>query len=221
MKNYELLLILPGTLTEEETKPFIAKVEQTLTENKATNLALEQMGKNRLAYPIKHIRYGYIYLLRFEAENEHVQEIKARLRLIDGLLRSLVQIYDPVKQKEAKINFINLQLQEQENKARGVRQKQELIKKEEKESTVNVEKISPRDVKEGSGNGENNSEVIKPKKITGEVEEQEERNVSDNSSLKDDKISEQTPEKEKGKTVSFEEIDKKLDELLDSDIASV
>ena len=103
MKNYELLFILPGTLTEDEVKPLVEKIKTIVTENGGENLVMKDLGKNRLAYPIRHIRYGYFNLCRFEAEVDKIDEIKNKLSLMSEPLRVLIQSFNPEEQKEIKL----------------------------------------------------------------------------------------------------------------------
>jgi len=97
MQNYELLFILPGTLTEEEIKPIIASVKETVGANGGNDFKVEDMGKSRLAYPMKHIRYGYFQLAHFTAETSGVNVIEKKLRLLNQLLRVVIRKYDPKK----------------------------------------------------------------------------------------------------------------------------
>lgn len=105
MQNYELLFILPGTMSDDEVAPVIEKVKSVVINNSGTNWELEPMEKRRLAYPMKHIRYGYFYLAFFQAGPEAVVKTRAELRLLPELLRSLVSKFDPEKQKFHKIDF--------------------------------------------------------------------------------------------------------------------
>jgi len=109
MKKYELLFILPGTLAETEVQPIVEKVKNILVEAGATEIKNEDMGKNRLAYPMKHIRYGYFQLCHFSAESEQTVVIQRKLTLVDELLRALIQEYDGKRQTLAKINYFNLE----------------------------------------------------------------------------------------------------------------
>ena len=113
MQNYELLFILPGTLSDDEAKPLVEKVKQVVEDSGAVNLELKELGKSRLAYPMKHIRYGYFNVIRFEADGKQVEKIKAELRLVSGLLRALVTKYDPKVIKEGnrlgnRIDFVEV-----------------------------------------------------------------------------------------------------------------
>lgn len=95
MKHYELLCVLPGTLGDNEVAPVATAVQTILTEGGAEEVKEYDHGKSRLAYPMKHIRYGYFRVYRFNCEPDKVPSIEAKLRLTDNLLRSLIQIADP------------------------------------------------------------------------------------------------------------------------------
>lgn len=98
MTHYEMLVVLPGTLTEAEVKPLIDSVKETAERFGATEMVAHDMGKSRLAYPMKHIRYGYYYILQFAAEESKVQEVQSRVRLISNILRLTFRTYDPATQ---------------------------------------------------------------------------------------------------------------------------
>lgn len=102
-----MLFILPGTLGEDEIRPLIEKVRANVASNGGKELVIEDMGKNRLSYPMKHIRYGYFQLAHFQAEPKEVVEIQKKLALSSDLLRVLVQKYNPKKQLIKKINYFS------------------------------------------------------------------------------------------------------------------
>ena len=64
MKKYELLVILPGTLDEGEVGVKISEITAMVGEL-SEGAKSEAMGKNRLAYPIKQVRYGYFFTVIF------------------------------------------------------------------------------------------------------------------------------------------------------------
>lgn len=97
MKHYELLAILPGTLTESEVVPMVASLKETIEKFGGAEIAAHDMGKSRLAYPMAHIRYGYFFLLHFKADITKINEIKNRLDLVSGVLRIVIRTYDPEK----------------------------------------------------------------------------------------------------------------------------
>lgn len=91
MTNYEMLVVLPGTLTEAETAPVVMAIKETAERLGASDVAVHDMGKSRLAYPMKHIRYGYFYIAQLAAEAEKVKEIEHKVRLINNVLRLVVR----------------------------------------------------------------------------------------------------------------------------------
>lgn len=95
MKHYEMLCVLPGTLTEEEVSVIIGRIKEAVDTHGATDLVSHDLGKSRLAYPIKHIRYGYFALFRFALEPQSLSELERAVRLLDVTLRMGIQVYDP------------------------------------------------------------------------------------------------------------------------------
>ena len=93
MKKYELLLILPGTLDEKEAEVKTNEAMAILKEFGA-DAVLKVMGKNRLAYPIKQVRYGYFYTVVFSAEPQNVKIIEEKIKLSRGFLRAIVAEYN-------------------------------------------------------------------------------------------------------------------------------
>lgn len=111
MKNYELLCVLPGTLSDEEVTPVIANVVSIIEENGGSNVKKEDRGKSRLAYPMKHIRYGYVHIFTFEAETASIPAIQAKLRLESSLLRAMINVFDPAMREEKKQRLAKLALE--------------------------------------------------------------------------------------------------------------
>ncbi len=93
MSKYELLLILPGTLDEKEVEARANEVLQLVKEN-SEETELTTMGKNRLAYPIKQIRYGYFYTIVFSATAEKAKLLESKIRLMRDVLRGIISHFN-------------------------------------------------------------------------------------------------------------------------------
>ncbi len=153
MQNYELLFVLPGTLTEVEVKPLVEKVKEIVETGGGKEYTAEDMGKSRLAYPMKHIRYGYFQVAHFQAETKAVVAIEKKLRLVNNLLRVLIKKYDPTK-KVQKITFSDQAVTEQpvvisappaeltEEKGASLNMQTKPMAKEEKRVKKSVTKVS-------------------------------------------------------------------------------
>ena len=93
MKKYELLLVLPGTLDEKEAGKQVQEIKEAVSAA-SQDVELNNLGKVRLAYPIKQIRYGYYYTLVFNAEPVAVKMIAEKLRLRADVLRSMISHFN-------------------------------------------------------------------------------------------------------------------------------
>ncbi len=94
MKKYELLLVLPGTLDEKEAE---IRSNEVLALVKGSDEKAEShaMGKVRLAYPIKQIRYGYYYNIVFSVESADLKVLQNKFGLMRDLLRAIISVYNP------------------------------------------------------------------------------------------------------------------------------
>ncbi len=224
MQNYELLLILPGTLSEDEVDPLVEKVSKTIEDAGGTNVSVEKIEKRRLAYPIKHIRYGYFNLAYFEAEPEVSVIIQKKLLLISELLRVLIQKHDPEKQKNRTIKF-GLPMQNKDDlvsprRASHDRSATTRVVSEKAEPTPTPEKeveSEEREVEVVSIETTPNEEVVEVKPDEKKVEEEEVKEVE---KKEEPKIEETKSEGGKEK-LDMDDIDKKLDDILDIDLSNV
>ena len=99
MKQYELLVVLPGTMEASALPTTIAEVKAIVEKHGGQNIVMQDRGKSRLAYPIRHIRYGYFHIIRFNGEGDAIQSMQKELSLKRELLRSLISAYDPTRRE--------------------------------------------------------------------------------------------------------------------------
>lgn len=199
MQNYELLFVLPGTLSDEKTASTVEKVKGIIEKNNGVEYSLEAMDKKRLAYPINHIRYGYFYLAFFKAEQKDAVQMQKELKVMSEFLRAILQKHDPKKQTMRKIDF-----GEMIQSAPAYSERVEPVRGEYVEPAVYnapTPVVEPRLVPQ--------SEDGQPM-----AEAPAEQVVVSAPVLP-------TVKKAESKKISLEEIDKKLDEILDIDLESV
>lgn len=108
MRNYEILTILPGTLAENEVQPVVDTMKQMIESEGISGVAVESAGKSRLAYPIKHIRYGYFHIFTFVAKPETINKIEEKMRLFGQILRTVIRTFDPAKRDASKGSLFTL-----------------------------------------------------------------------------------------------------------------
>ncbi len=180
MQHYELLCVLRGTLSEDELLPVLQKIEETIVSQEGKMSAKHDMGKRRIAYPMKHIRYGYFHLALFDATPSVVPSIQEKLRLMPELLRCVIRVYNP-KVDEGKGVMLGQVIDE-------ITRRDDMERPERKESSS------------------------KRHHSTQPQEESMQQGAA--ASLEPEAV-------EKESAVSMEDIDKKLDELLQSDLDKV
>ncbi len=88
--QYELLYIIPATLTDEDVGAVEGTVKALLEKHGATIDSTARLGKFRFAYPIKHVRHGHYVLVRFTADGAALAAIDHGLRISQEVLRHLI-----------------------------------------------------------------------------------------------------------------------------------
>lgn len=91
MQQYELLFILPGTITEDEVNPIVSKVKEEVEKVGGTEIEMELGVKTKLAYPMNHIRYGFFELCYFSALPSAIPALNEKLRLMSQILRVVLR----------------------------------------------------------------------------------------------------------------------------------
>lgn len=104
MNKYELLLILPGTLDEHQTQTTSAAILE-LVNQCGEGGEVMNLGKNRLAFPIKQIRYGYFYTITFSADPTGLKTLQEKLRLHREVLRYMISHFSVALSEEQKAAY--------------------------------------------------------------------------------------------------------------------
>lgn len=177
MTYYEMLCILPGTLTEDEANKSLEQVKAVLEKHGVADIAVQQMGKSRLAYPIKHIRYGYFQLFYFNTEPNVVNEVRNKVALSPNVLRVMVQTTSQGAASKSGRYTLNLEA--------------EAVPREEESAPVRPAFCGAAPV------------------------------VHETALREETPVVEQPQPLKPTKPVSMEDIDKKLDEILQNDLSSV
>jgi len=160
MKHYELLYLVSGQVPETDIEGIQAGVADWISKVGAKLTKQEPWGRRKLAYAIKHEKYGYYTVVEFDIEEEKLKDLNKELRLAKNIMRYMIVDKKPMSAKE-----LLLQERAQERAKSRMAQQQESHGKKETQS-----------------------------------------GTTKNDPAKDDS------------KISLEDLDKKLDELLDTDI---
>ena len=90
LREYELVLIVSPEVVGEKFDAVIDNVSQFITGKGGIISDVEQWGKRRLAYPIKHFKEGSYVLTRFKLNPTLSKELEANLQISEEVLRHLL-----------------------------------------------------------------------------------------------------------------------------------
>jgi len=90
LRDYELTVIISPEVTDEVVNATIEDIRQFVTGRGGTISEVEQWGKRKLAYPIKHFVEGNYVLTRFELKPTSTKELEASLQISENVLRHLL-----------------------------------------------------------------------------------------------------------------------------------
>ena len=89
MTNYEVMFILDPTLSEEEKKAAIEKVQGVISEHGELGYT-DVWGLRKLAYPIQKKNEGYYVVTEFKADTEFPKELDRRIKISDKIIRHMI-----------------------------------------------------------------------------------------------------------------------------------
>ncbi len=90
MNQYELLYIVPTQYTDQEVDEIQVKISGIVEKVGGTVSSSKNLGKIRLAYPIKKVRHGSYVLVYFESKPESIKELNRLLGLSEEMLRHTI-----------------------------------------------------------------------------------------------------------------------------------
>lgn len=97
---YETMYILRPDLAEDAAAAAIAKFENFLRDQGAEAVESQNLGKRRLAQPIKKQRDGIYVLLNYKAQGNKVAALERSMRLTEDVIRYLT-VKQEVSSEEA------------------------------------------------------------------------------------------------------------------------
>lgn len=100
MKHYELLYLVSAQTPENELENITAEISGWVRVARAAVTKQESWGRRKLAYAIKHEKYGYYGLFEFDAPAEAIAVLNKQFNLHRMILRHLIVEKKPLSAKE-------------------------------------------------------------------------------------------------------------------------
>ena len=91
MNKYELCLVLNAKLEDEQRTSEIDKVKGYITRFGGNVIEpIEEWGKKKFAYEIKHMTEGFYYFITFEGKNTTPIAVENEVRIMENVVRFLI-----------------------------------------------------------------------------------------------------------------------------------
>lgn len=91
MTKYEICVVLKSALEENERQSEIEKIKAYITRfGGEVEDAVDEWGKKKLAYEIKHMKEGYYYFIKFNAPKDAPKQITEFVRIMENVIRFLI-----------------------------------------------------------------------------------------------------------------------------------
>jgi len=140
---YEILYIIPSKFSDSEIEGVEGHINEILVRNEAKVLKTSNLGKIKIAYPIKREKHGTYVLTYIEVAGVNLAKIDQDLRLSEEVLRHvLVKRPEGVSEKNYTIGTYVEPLTSEGKRTRGKREtvKEEAVKPAKKLSTAALDK---------------------------------------------------------------------------------
>ena len=90
MNKYEIMFIVKATMEEDKIKKVSEDLQKLLNTKTSKVIEFKEMGRKKLAYPIKKEISGYYYVMTVEADKESIHEFDRKVSINENVLRHLI-----------------------------------------------------------------------------------------------------------------------------------
>ncbi|NMA50704.1 MAG: 30S ribosomal protein S6 [Mollicutes bacterium] len=90
MDTYEIMFIITNNIEDATNKKEAENLQKIITSDKGKIIDFKEIGKRKLAYPIKKEVTGTYYLLIVEAKHSTIKEFNRKVSINENVLRHLI-----------------------------------------------------------------------------------------------------------------------------------
>lgn len=90
MGTYEIMYIIKNTIEDAEVKKVSDSLQKIITDDKGKIIEFKEMGKRKLAYPIKKELTGTYYVMTVNASHDTIREFDRKVLINENVLRHLI-----------------------------------------------------------------------------------------------------------------------------------
>ena len=90
MTKYEIMFIVKATMEEDAIKKTSEDVQKLINKKPSKVIEFKEMGRKKLAYPIKKEVSGYYFVMTVEATHDTIKEFDRKVSINENILRHLI-----------------------------------------------------------------------------------------------------------------------------------
>ena len=90
MNKYELTVVVSANVEDEVRVNTVEQVKELVARVGGVISNVVDCGKKRLAYEIQHMKDGFYYFIKFDADAAAPAEIESRIRIMDNVIRFII-----------------------------------------------------------------------------------------------------------------------------------
>lgn len=90
MPKYELMYIIGSHISDDQIPQVVEETKKIIDSSGGVLEKHEELGKRKLAYPIKKSKNGFYIVANFSAPAERMNEIEHKIRNSQGIIRHLI-----------------------------------------------------------------------------------------------------------------------------------
>ncbi len=90
MTKYEIMFIVKATMEEDAIKKASEDLQKLINNKTSKVIDFKEMGRKKLAYPIKKEVSGYYFVMNVEADRETIAEFDRKVSINENILRHLI-----------------------------------------------------------------------------------------------------------------------------------
>lgn len=103
MPQYELMYLLGANVADTDVPTVSAQVKKFVEDFGGTDIVEVQLGKKKLAYPIKKTRNGHYVTVNFGMDSKKINQLDARIHAMDqSIIRYIIINLDEHLERMAK-----------------------------------------------------------------------------------------------------------------------
>ncbi len=92
MPQYELMYILSANVSDDQLPEVTGQIQQFVGDFGGTDIRETQLGKKKLAYPVKKTRNGFYGVIDFAMDAKKINELDAKIRTQDNTIIRYIMV---------------------------------------------------------------------------------------------------------------------------------